>query len=246
LERDIVLLYYYSSPLPSDKCYLQLLNSVVYRNVFLLPCPDGKIHFEFPVFEDDSYNTVCNRRGLRALIERTPENDKFLLFRTKTANHEITGFYHVRRAYFQETRMFNNNGFVWGIEADAHLVERGSVIYDGPTVTRGYRKSWSDKKWRQVLNDLIDKIQQKENISELYKSETNRLISLFKDKQAVEGWREKCVVCVDDVKCPIGRNYKRYAISHPERDMFTALNRIYNSNIYSKNVLDTLPKIYLR
>ena len=246
LERDIVIFYYYSSPLPSATCYLRLLNSVVYRNMFLLPCPDGKIHFEFPVFEDHSYNTVCNRRGLRALVERPSEHDKFILFRTRTTCHEITGFYRVRRAFFQTTRMFNNNGFVWGIEAAPHLVERGSVIYEGPTLTRGYRTSWSDQTWRQVLNDLVDRVQQKENISELYSSETNRLIGLFKDEQAVDAWRKKCLSCVEDISCPIGRAYKRYAALHPERDMFSAVNYVYNSNIYSKNVLETVPRVYLR
>jgi len=68
VEKDIVLFYYYSFPPVPDGCFLGLLSDIAYRNMFLLPCPGNKIHFEFPMFEDHSYNSICNRLGVRELI----------------------------------------------------------------------------------------------------------------------------------------------------------------------------------
>ena len=187
MERDIVLFYYYSSPPVPDGCYLRMSCDIAYRNMFLLACPGNRVHFEFPMFEDHSYNTICNRMGMRNLIRRPSEHEKYIIFRT--GNRHIIGYYRVVRTYYQESNMFNNNGFVWGIEAAPHLIKKGLVEYEGPRLRQGYKASWQSAEWAKVLTRLLDRIEDEENISDLYESETNRLVELLKDREKVRQWK---------------------------------------------------------
>ena len=137
MDRDIVLFYYYSSPAVPNRFFLGLSNDITYRNMFLLPCPGNKIHFEFPMFEDYSYNGICNRLAVRELIKRLGNHEKYIIFRTD--NKELIGFYRILRAFCQETNIFNNHGFVWGIETDPCLITKEAVKYDGPRLRQGYQ-----------------------------------------------------------------------------------------------------------
>lgn len=250
MKRDIALFYYYSSPSLPEECFLELSNDIAYRNMFLLPCAKDKIHFEFPVFEDHSYNTICNRKGVRSLIQRPSEHEKYIIFRTRkwdTNECNVIGYYHVRRAYYQETKMFNNNGFVWGIEAgDTFLVKKGAIIYDGPNIKRGYRLSWKSNKWNEILTNFLERIKKEEDISGSYKSETNRLIELFKDEEKMNEWKEHCQSCENQKDCTLYRRFKRYNNAHPNSDIFSVINKVYKSNLYSRNELNKLLKIDLR
>ena len=244
MKKDIVLFYYYSSPFVPNGCFLGLSNDIVYRNMFLLPCPGNKIHFEFPVFEDHSYNTICNRLGLRNLIKRPSEHEKYIIFRTE--NQNIIGSYRVLRAYYQETSMFNNNGFVWGIEADPHLVAKGAVKYDGPRLRQGYKASWQSSEWAEILTDLLGRIQSHRNVSDIYKSETNRLIELLRDNKKTKEWQKNCLSCEKQPNCKLYLQFDKYGKAHSNSNMFSVLNNVYNSNLYSRNVLSKIPKIYLK
>ncbi|KKL93668.1 hypothetical protein LCGC14_1872390 [marine sediment metagenome] len=249
-ERDIVLFYYYStSPFPTD-CYLEISNDIVHRNLFLFKCDDGKIHFEFPMFENHTYNSICNRRGVRSLIKR--DNDKkYIIFRTidkKKRQRHIIGYYKVGKQYYQETNLFNNNGFVCGFEAsETHLLKKGDLIFKDRSIGRGYNVSWHTEKMNKKLNSFLDKIQDKSvNVSDLYQNETSLLISLFKDKERIEEWRTSCKTCESKKKCYFFKYNERYTKKNPNSNMFDIINKVYNSNIYSKNVLDKIKKIYIR
>lgn len=250
MPQDIVLFYYYSSRSLPENCFLNLSRKVVYRNIFLFRCADNKMHFEFPVFEDHSYSTICNRIGLRNLIKRPRDQEKYIIFKTKnydTNEDIIVGYYRVGRQYYQETRLFNNNGFVCGIEADnAYLVPKGTIIYDGPNIPRSYRVSWRTEEWSIVLNNLIDRIETQENISDLYQQETNRLIEFFQDEENIDEWRRTCINCNLRNQCNLYRRYRLYNNSHQDFDMFSVLHRVYSTNIYSRNALIQIPRIYLR
>jgi len=248
--RDIIFFYYYSSPSLPDKCFFKLKRDIAYRNMFLFRCPDGKIHFEFPIFEDHSYNTICNINGVRSLIKRPSDNEKYIIFRTynqDTKEKIITGYYQVGREYYQMTWLFNNNGFVCGIEAsEAHLMRKDALIYDGPTITCYYRVSWRSDKWNETLNALLERILREEDISDQYQSETNRLISFFQDEEKIKEWRENCRKCNLKRNCALHRRYSRYNNAHSDFDMFSVVHRVYTTNLYSRNELSQIPKLYLR
>jgi hypothetical protein len=244
MEKDIVLFYYYASPPVPDSCFLGLSNDIAYRNMFLLPCPGNKIHFEFPMFEDHSYNSICNRLGVRELIKRPENHEKYIIFRTDNKN--IIGFYRILRAFYQETNMFNNNGFVWGIEATPYLITKGAVKYEGPRLRQGYQASWRSTEWAELLNRLFDEIQKHSNISEVYSSETNRLVELLKDNQKIREWAENCLACAEQSNCRIHSEFAKYNREHPDANMFYVLEKMYNSNVYSRNYLCGIPRIYLK
>lgn len=249
MVKDIALFYYYSSPSTPKGCFLELSNDIAYRNMFLVPYAENKIHFEFPAFEDHSYNTICTREGVRSLIQRPSEHEKYIIFRTKnrdTKESNIIGYYQLGRAYYQETKMFNNNGFVWGIEAkDTHLVKKGAIIKE-LNLRQGYRISWRTDDWDNILTNLLRRIKKEKNISERYQSETNRLIELFKDEEKMNEWKEHCQSCENQKDCTLYRRFKHYNNAYPNSDMFSVINKIYTTNLYSRNVLNKLPKIYLR
>lgn len=241
--KDIALFFYYSSPVPPEGCFLSLSNEIAYRNMFLMPT-GSKIHFEFPMFEDHSYNTICNLVGLRNLVKRPSEHEKYIIFRTR--DHDIIGFYRVYRAYYQETKMFNNNGFVWGVEGEPHLIRRGVVKYDGPRLRQGFQASWRSPDWSDRLEGFLSRIKAEENISGQYQSETNRLVELLKNKRRMREWGIKCLECGSQVRCRLFTQFSKYNREHPGSNVFSVLNRVYNSNLYSRNVLAETPKIYLK
>jgi len=249
MERAIVLFPFYSSTPIRPNCFLSMRDDIVYRNMFLLPCGDGKIHFEFPMFEDHTYNTICNRKGMRSLIQQPITKEKYIIFfffYEYSGECIIIGFYKVRKAYYQETRMFNNYGFVWGIEAEPHLIYKGLIKCNDLGLGRNYRTSWHSEEWSNRLNAFLDDINVNENVSDLYQSETNRLVELFKDQERVIEWQQNCTQCAERTLCSLHRKFRSYNKNHSQSDMFSVLNYIYNSNIYSRNVLNHIPKIYLK
>jgi hypothetical protein len=195
------------------------------------------------VFEDHSYNTICNRLGVRALTQRPKSRAKYIIFRTR--DNDIIGFYRVRRAYYQETNMFNNNGFVWGIEADAYLIRKGAVKYEGAPLRQGFKASWHNEERAHLLNELLSHIEREDNIAHLYQSETNRLIAAFQSSQRMRQWQEYCVSCARQAECTIHTYFDLYNKEHQGANIFIALNHVYNSNLYSRNILTTIPKVYL-
>lgn len=251
MDRDIVLFCYYSSITPPKECWLGISDDIAHRNLFLRPC--GKsIHFEFPAFEDHTYNSICYGHGVKSLIKHESENDKYIIFRTRdpeTGKNNIIGYYRLGKAYYQETTLFDANGFIWGIEAEpAHLIRKS--IIESRYGERNYLKSWgSNNKWKNYLHKLIDEIEKQENISDQYQTETNNLISIFKDENKIREWKDNCMSCEQQKNCKIYQSFKRYKHKNGS-DMFTVINYIYNtSNIYSRNVLDDkekYPKKYLK
>lgn len=249
-ERQITLFYYHSTRRFPDNCYLEISNNLAHRNLFLFNCNDGKIHFEFPVFEDHSYNSICNRLGVRSLIKKKG-NDKYIIFRTMDKDIKkryIIGYYKVGKTYYQETKLFNNNGFVCGFEtSETKLLKRGDIVFNDKSIGKGHNVSWHNEKWNSKLNGFLDKIINfSEDASDLYQKETNNLINLFKDENKIREWKEYCEVCQNNKKCYFHKYNKRYIKKNPKSNMFELINTVYTSKLYSKNGLDIIKKKYIR
>ena len=169
-----------------------------------------------PVFEDHSYNTICNRKGLKALIQRPQQNEKYLIFQTsnyENGEKQIVGYYRVGLEFYYETKMWDNYGFVWGIEgSDVHLIKKGELVYSGNRIPRYASTFHGDQNryWESKLNELINDISSRPNIAPTYKSETNRLISLFKNPEKLKEWRQKCMVCTSKKMCTFFRRNRIY------------------------------------
>ena len=249
MVTDSTLFYYYSMPELPDYCYLNLKSEVAYRNMLMFPSQDV-IHFELPVFEDHSYNTICNRAGLKALIKRPSENEKYIIFQTKSnedGKKYIIGYYRVGREFYYETKMWDNYGYVWGIEnSKVHLLKKDEFEYIGQRIPRTPPRSWgSNESWKPILDGLITEISSRPNIASLYKSESERLVNLFKNPQKLQEWREKCNHC-GNRECTFFNRNQRYHNEHPDSDLISVIQHAYSSNLYSRNVLENLDKHYLR
>jgi len=248
MMRDSILFYYYSMSELPDYCFLNLKPEIAYRNMLMFPSQDV-IHFELPVFEDHSYNTICNRDGLKALIKRSPENEKHIIFQTKSnddGKKYIIGYYRVGREFFYETKMWDNYGYVWGIESSqVHLLKKDELEYVGQKTPRTPPRSWgSNGSWKPILEGLIDEISSRPNIASLYKSESERMVNLFKNPQKLQEWRERCSHC-GNRKCTFFNRNQRYHNEHPDSDLISVIQHAYSSNLYSRNVLEKLDKHYL-
>lgn len=246
---DIALFYYYSSPSLPEDCYLGWDQDIAYRNMLMIaPVSKDKIHFEFPVFEDHSYNTICNWKGVKTLIKRPNDNEKYIIFRTKnqdTGASNIIGYYKIDKSFYYETNMFDNNGFVWGIEAnETHLLKKDALNYNGPQFRQGYKTTWGESQWKTKLIELKEQISEKENISQKYQDETNRLISIFKNKSKINEWREFCENCEKKKNCTFYRRNIKYKKEH-QSDLFSVIHYAYTTNLYSRNELLNLNKIYI-
>lgn len=249
MANDSILFYYYSMPELPEYCYLNLKPEIAYRNMLMFPS-DDVIHFELPVFEDHSYNTICNREGLKALIKRPSENEKYIIFQTYSKESErkqIIGYYRVGREFYYETKMWDNYGFVWGIESShVHLLKKDDLEYTGQKIPRTPPRSWgSNESWGPILDELIDEISSRQNIASLYKSETERLVNLFKNQTKLQEWREQCNQC-GNINCTFFNRNRRYNNENPESDLISVIQHAYSSNLYSRNELQNLHKHYLR
>jgi hypothetical protein len=248
MANDSILFYYYSMPELPDNCYLNLKPETAYRNMLMFPSGD-MIHFELPVFEDHSYNTICNKDGLKALIKRPFENEKYIIFQTfskESGKKYIIGYYRIGREFYYETKMWDNYGFVWGIESShVHLLKKDDIEYSGLRIPRTPPRSWgSNDIWESIFEQLIDEISSKPNIAALYKSETERLVNLFKNPEKIQEWREQCNCC-ENHRCTFSIRNKRYKTENPDSDLISVIQHAYSSNLYSRNELNNLNKQYL-
>jgi len=51
-----------------------------------------------------------------------------------------------------------------------------------------------ESEWKTRLIRILGQISEKENISQKYQDETNRLISIFKNESKINEWREFCEI----------------------------------------------------
>lgn len=246
MNRDLYMFYYWSTYKPPEGCWLDISENIAHRNLFLLRDSSGEVHFEFPSFEDHTYNTICQGNNLKSLIKRDSDKDKYILFRTNSPEIDkniVVGYYKINRAYYQETNLFDDRGYVWSIETDEpYLISSGLVETDyseRPPVC-----SWRQDKYKKMLNRLIDEVENHKNIQDQYRKETNKLISIFQDSKKMEKWKEYCETCGKKEECVISKKFKKYKRKH-SRDMFSVLNNVYNSNLYSKNILKEKTKHYI-
>lgn len=248
MAKDTILFYYYSMPELPNYCYLKLRPEIAYRNMLMFPYQDV-IHFELPVFEDQSYNTICNRDGLKALIKRQSGNEKYIILQTrsiKTGKKYIIGYYRIGRKFYYETKMWDNYGFVWGIESsNVHLLKKDELEYTGQKIPRTPPRSWgSNNSWGPILEGLIEEISSRPNIASLYQSETERLVRLFKDPLQLQKWREQCSRC-GNRKCTFFNKNRNYQNETSHSDLISVIQHAYSSNLYSRNVLQNLHKHYI-
>jgi hypothetical protein len=184
------------------------------------------------------------------IIQRPDSNEKYVLFKTTdqtSGEASVIGYYRVGHAYYQESKVFNNNGFVWGFSAsEPHLIKLGEVPFRVARPGRGYKKTWdTDSRWPPILRDIMRKVRAKPNYAVLYQGETNRLVSLLKDQRQVDEWRQHCDSCNNRLICSVYRYYSRVERENG-CDMYSAINRIYRGSIYSRNLLCKSSKIMIR
>jgi hypothetical protein len=232
-----------------EECFLEHSNEIAYRNMLLFRLSDKNIHFEFPMFEDHSYNSICNGKGVKNLFRRPVDNEKYIIFRThnfETQRCNIIGYYKIGRLYYQETRLFNDNGFVLGIETEkTHLIKKG-LEFNDLNLRQGIRVSWNDERWETILHNLLERIESEEDFSDKYNSDTNRLIRIFQNEVDIRDWRESCQACTLKNKCSFHRRNRLFKRNFPDTDLFSVIYNIYTSNIYSRNYLNSIEKIYVR
>ena len=91
--------------------------------------------------------------------------EKYIIFRTKDIDlnkRYIIGFYKIGKIYFQETKKFNNNGFVCGIESsEVCLLRKGEILLQDITIKRGHRASWTSEERNEQLSNFLEEIRSK-------------------------------------------------------------------------------------
>jgi hypothetical protein len=173
-----------------------------------------------------------------------------LIFQTSSYDDkkkQIIGYYRVGREFYYETKMWDNYGFVWGIESsEVHLLKKDELEYVDQKIPRTPPRSWgSNDGWKPILEELINEIASKPNIASLYKSETERLVTIFKNPEKLQEWREQCSRC-GNRKCTFYNRNRKYQSENSSSDLISVIQHAYSSNLYSRNVLQDLDKHYLR
>jgi hypothetical protein len=170
-------------------------SEVMHRDLFMCN-PTNTGHYEYPKFEDMSYDEGCHCIELRRFLGRCDPDkpDKYVVFYTRHTQldgkyeNKIVGYFKVGKQ-FQKPRMgFNSSETVLLPKADC----KGTKYH-----SRGVPVEWGCSSVKKQIDNLLPNLikRQDQSIAELYKTETNRIMNYMNDEDSRRRLVEKCEAC---------------------------------------------------
>lgn len=198
-NRIWILFYYNSLPDMPDDC--SIFDKKIINRDFFMCNPSNTGHYQYPKFEDFSYDIGCHERELTAFLASDYE-EKYVLFYTH--HTELSGFGTNKLVgYFRVGKQFNNTRF---IASDVTLLDKTNVVPINYTA-RGVPVCWGKSKVKDFINSELDKLVtlEYEDCSEHYKKETNKLMSLLSTKIGRKKLLDTCKLCPSKMQCFWGK-----------------------------------------
>ncbi len=240
---------YYSLPEFPQNCVFSFNSDLHLRDVF--GCTSVDRHYEYPKFQDFSYDIGCNEKGVIKAVEHfQSKNDIFVLFRTGYTKLDLTpkkqyfiGYYKIARAYEVRTSILGKNKKFLGFEADdvVLLSKKDSIEAPEDFPKRGPIDIFSTKgKYQELLNNTLYCLQEKKNsilnVKEKYKSYIKKLVynliqpdyrnALFKY------CNDECSNSECYLKASLMRNYQRNNENY--------LNYLYSPHVFYSHYIKKL------
>ena len=183
------ILFYYNS-LPDVPPGCQIFSHEVMHRDFFKCNPSNTGHFQYPKFENMSYDDKCHRRQIQRFL-REPSADKYVVFYThhtglaRNGKNKLVGYFKVGK--------HDEHGFE---ASEAVLLPKDKCVdidYNG----RGVPVSWGNSKAKAQVEAFLTRCisQKRDDISHLYKSETEEIMRSIRTISGRKRLLETCGNC---------------------------------------------------
>lgn len=245
----IKFIYYYSLPEFPKECKIIKDNSIILRDLFL--CVNN-YHYEYPRFEDFSYDDICRGRNIRKLLKsKDPDNYILLFTRYRFLNRKeksyIIGYFKVGEKYLRKFKNLRKsvNKESWGFEAsEVFLIRRNEDFltdYNYRSVPSSDGTGEMSKELPNILNKFLN-LNPELNVKDLYQSETNRIINLLTTEKGLKFIERNCINgSCNTKKCHLRKVLKRVS-SQGKIYGLDYLRHFYNENYHIGFIFDKLRK----
>jgi len=237
---------YYSLPVFPKECKFSFNSNFFLRDV--LACISTvDHHYEYPKFQDFSYDIGCMGKNLPRLIsEFLRGKEVYILFRTSLYDLSdkktyLSGYYKVSEVFELETQILgkrkfcgiNSNENVFVDKSDANLWEykfnRGAIYSD-------------NEKYKVYLFDQIEYYKSlmdtNKNQYKRYQEKTIDWVKNLKDPLFRSELLNECISCKCD-NCFLKIKIIQYS---RRRNNKFHLNYLYNSNVFLTDLIDIIKK----
>ncbi len=196
LNMFVFLFYYYSLPEFPEKCKVVLRNDIILRDLLLC---SGKFHYEYPRFENFSYDDICHNDQVRKLLNSDEEEKYIILYsRYKFLNDSkesyITGYFKVGEKYKRKYNYLKTKES-YGFSASEYCLIKRNEAFKIDYTGQGVPSNKGDGEMSKKLELYLDKLKNlnpKNNVSDIYKSETNRILNLLSSDNGLDFIKTNC------------------------------------------------------
>ncbi len=237
---------YYGLPLFPKECKFSFNSSLLLRD--MLACISTvDHHYEYPKFQDFSYDIGCMGRNLTRIISEFLEGKEvYILFRTSLYDLSekktyLSGYYKVSEVFELETQILGKRKFV-GITSNENVfVDKSDANLWEYKFNRGAVYS-ENEKYRAFLLHQIDYykslMDSKKNQYKRYQKKTIEWIKNLKDPRFRNKLFNECNSCKCE-NCYLKKKINQYGRG---RNNIFHLNYIYNSNVFLTDLIDNIKK----
>jgi len=243
----IACLHYYSFPIFPRDCKFNFNSEFFLRDMLACSSNDENNHYEYPKFQDFSYDMGCNIKNIpRIKNEFLDGKDVYVLFRTTLKNIDksisyISGYYRISQVYKINTWVlgtFDHFGFksdevIFVKKEDAKpwtSKQKRGAVYSTNSKYKAYLFSLL-KHYKSLLNT-------KKNQSENYKNLTLKLLKNLKDQKFRSLIYNSCTDCIKN-ECFLKKRMIYFQKKTNDKDYFY-LDYLYNQNVFLTDILDKL------
>jgi hypothetical protein len=197
----IWILFYFNS-LPDMPPGCALFSPEIMHRDFFMCNPNNTGHFEYPKFENHSYDEYCHKREVHNFLDRVSD-EKYTVFYTRhtkldgTSQNKIVGYYKVGKL----------KKFPRGFYSSESLLLPKSRCIPIDYVSRGVPASWGASSVREFVEETLRSMKnmEEEDIAEKYRSETTRIMGKVRGLSNIEALAVLCNDCNVNECCYWGR-----------------------------------------
>ncbi len=197
----------------------KLFNPEIQNRDLLMCNPSNTGHYQYPKFEDFSYDTGCHEREVIKFL-KNPDPVKYVVFYTRRTDfkgngkNKIVGFFKVGITNRTKTKLIASRKIL--------LKKQHQPTID--YTSRGVPVSWGNSGIKDFLNDKLNELINSNDMdaSPDYQNETIGIMNHLKLSSGRKRIIEFCENCSEKSKCYWGCVKKQYKIKR--------LNKLYKGN----------------
>ena len=186
-----------------NKCLL-FSGKAVHRD-FFISNPQNKSHYQYPKFETYSYDIGCHSKQVKKIIN-LKDKEKYTIFYTNYltigggCTNIVTGLFSVDKYDAFLGSSFSTDKPIMLLKTDCIPID-----YKARGVPASYGNSKIKHHINHAIEILLNKLNSKSNISDIYNYESNKIVNLAKTRDGIDEIINTCTRCISKQICFFGR-----------------------------------------